>query len=362
MSGISWLAIHLYSWLIRLYPASFREEFGAEMTAVFTELVAGTMPKGYLALIILCLRELLDFPMSLWQEYRHRNDRKGDANLNQVMQMNNRDDLNYGKLTSPTSWVAILAGALPFILFGLMFTLKGIGYHAVPPMSWPRGSMSLYLFVYIVLLLGLGIGWAMKFPRWSYAYLGVILIISILLEDVVSYGFRVFGFTFGDELGGWLAWIPLLLLTAVMLLLTRSLRPLAQLVRGIWHDWTLLSFGLYGTISWLFMSAAYDNKTWYNNTIYLPLNMFLLTLVYTGGTIFYMRCRRPWKRVLALQLPIILFLLVSASIETLDGNMFHGTTRNPVVWFIIISIWFGLMFVPGVLGLVRKATQSTRFV
>ena len=114
--------------------------------------------------------------------------------------------------------------------------------------------------------------------------------------------------------------------------------------------------------SWLIRLYPASFREEFGNTIYLPLNMFLLTLVYTGGAIFYMRCRRPWKRVLALQLPIILFLLVSASIETLDGNMFHGTTRNAVVWFIIISIWFGLMFVPSVLGLVRKATQSTRFV
>ncbi|MCP4420028.1 MAG: hypothetical protein GY805_25755, partial [Chloroflexi bacterium] len=28
------LLIHLYSWLLRLYPAGFRAEFGEEMTAV----------------------------------------------------------------------------------------------------------------------------------------------------------------------------------------------------------------------------------------------------------------------------------------------------------------------------------------
>ena len=40
MSGISWLVIHLYSQLIRLYPAPFRDEFGAEMTAVFVEAIS----------------------------------------------------------------------------------------------------------------------------------------------------------------------------------------------------------------------------------------------------------------------------------------------------------------------------------
>jgi hypothetical protein len=299
-------------------------------------------------------------PVPLWQAYRHRDEKRGDAHLKEAMQMNNRDDLSYGSSTFLTSWAGILAGVLPFILFGLMFTTKAIGYHTVPPMSWPRGTISLYLCVLVVLLVGLGIGWAMKFPRWSYPYLGVVLINTVWLAGVVNKGYRVFGFRFGDEPWGWRAWIPLLVLSAVMLFLTRSLRPLAQLVAGIWHDWTLLSFGLYAAVTWLIMGVAYDNKGWYNNTLYLPLNMSLLTLVIAGGAFFYLRCRQPWRRVLALQMAIILYPPVSASIEALDGNMLFVTPSTAGAWFVIILIWFGLMFVPGILGLVRKATHMTR--
>ena len=37
MNRVRWLIIHLYSWLIRLYPASFREEFGAGLMFWTTE-------------------------------------------------------------------------------------------------------------------------------------------------------------------------------------------------------------------------------------------------------------------------------------------------------------------------------------
>jgi hypothetical protein len=37
MTGTTWLAIQIYSWLIRLCPASYREGFGAEMICVFAK-------------------------------------------------------------------------------------------------------------------------------------------------------------------------------------------------------------------------------------------------------------------------------------------------------------------------------------
>jgi len=44
MSGISWLAVHFFSQLIRQYPASFQAQFGAEMTAVTLALLINQAP------------------------------------------------------------------------------------------------------------------------------------------------------------------------------------------------------------------------------------------------------------------------------------------------------------------------------
>ena len=136
---------------------------------------------------------------------------------------------------------------------------------------------------------------------------------------------------------------------------------MTQLFGGMWQDWTRLSFVLYGALTWLIMGASYDNKSWYDNTIYLPLNMFVLTLLFTGGAFFYMYCQRPWRRVVALQLAIILYPPVSAAVEALDGNNFFASPDSVVAWLFIFIIWFGVMFMPGILGLVHRAVRSNHF-
>jgi len=47
----------LYALLLRLYPAAFRAEFGAEMTAVFTQALADARQRGRSALLTWCGRE-----------------------------------------------------------------------------------------------------------------------------------------------------------------------------------------------------------------------------------------------------------------------------------------------------------------
>jgi hypothetical protein len=49
--------LSLYQQLLRLYPASFREQFGEEMTSVFRETLADAGQRGAIAAGILCMRE-----------------------------------------------------------------------------------------------------------------------------------------------------------------------------------------------------------------------------------------------------------------------------------------------------------------
>ncbi|MCA9918448.1 MAG: hypothetical protein KC445_10880 [Anaerolineales bacterium] len=244
--------------------------------------------------------------------------------------------------SNPPTPSAILAGLLPFLLVGLMFTLKGINYHTpIPLMS---DGMGAYLVGLIFLTVGLGVGWAKGFPRWSYAYLGGVLIHSQWLSGVVTVGYRLFGYTFGHEEWGWRGWLPLLVLTAVMLLLARSFKPLGQMIQGIKQDWTLLSFALFAALSWLLLSVAYDGKTWYDQTVFLPLNLLLQTLIITGGAFFYLRLSRPWPRVLLLSLVIILTVPVSALLTTLAG--YSGATTTAVGRIVLPFVWLGYASVP----------------
>ncbi len=350
----------IFTLLLRLYPPDFHDEFGEEMTAVFTLALADARQRGRAAMLTWCGREFTSLLAALMLEQWH-SWRREEAVMNPTHPVNHTPDTDPSERDKP---LAILAGILPFVLFGLVYVLKGVNYHA--PLAWLgygvygiHGYLSLNVLG--LMLLGLGIGWARRFPRWSYAYLGVVIMSTVFLADTSTPGFRLFDYTFGREQWGWRGWLPLLALIVIMLLLTRSLRPLRQLLVGMWQDWTRLSFALYGALTWLILGVSYDNKSWYDNTLFLPLNMFFLTLVITGGAFFYMWDRRPWRRVVALQLAIILYPSVSAAVEALDGNNFFVSPDSAVAWLFIIIIWFGAMFMPGVLGLIHRAVQSNHF-
>lgn len=352
MKRLTRWVLRLFTWLLRLYPRPFRDEFGEEMTAVFTEGFIETQQRGWPTFLIWCGREFTGLFATLMREQRLSR-RREDAVMNQIIPVNPIHDADDAEPETP--W-AIIAGIFPFILFGLLFTLKGLDYHR--PLFWMGHSMYGYLIVHALLLIGLGIGWVKNFPRWSYAYLGVSVMTSIWLKGVATVGLQLFGYTFGREEWGWRGWVPLLALAAVMLLFTRSLQPLAQLFKGIQRDWTRLSFALYAALAWLFLGVAYDNKTWYIQTLYLPLNLFVLTLAITGGAFFYMRGQRQWPRALALPAAFILHVPISALVTTLAG--FSGPPPTAVGRLILPLVWLMWASVPLLPGLVSHTWQRFR--
>lgn len=352
MKRLTRWVLRLFTWLLRLYPRPFRDEFGEEMTAVFNEGFIETQQRGWPTFLIWCGREFTGLFATLMRE-QWLNWRREDAIMNQMIPVNPSHDADDAEAETP---FAIIAGIFPFILFGLMFTQKGLDYHR--PLFWMGHSMYGYLIVHALLLIGLGIGWAKGFPRWSYAYLGVSVMTSIWLTGVVTVGLQLFGYTFGREAWGWRGWVPLLALTVVALLFSRSLQPLVQLFKGIQRDWTRLSFALYAALTWLFLGVAYDGKTWYNQTLYLPLNLFLLTLAITGGAFFYMRGRQQWPRTLALPAAFILHVPISALVTTLAG--YSGPPLTAVGRLILPLVWLMWASVPLLPGLVSHTWQRFR--
>jgi hypothetical protein len=66
-----------------------------------------------------------------------------EAVMNQTTPVNPSHDADDAEAETP---LAIIAGIFPFILFGLMFTLKGLDYHR--PLFWMEHSMYGYLTVH----------------------------------------------------------------------------------------------------------------------------------------------------------------------------------------------------------------------
>ena len=64
--------IRIYRLLLRLYPSSYRQEFEEQMLLDFTDMAADATKRGHYFLLLFCLHELADVPMSLlhahWEE------------------------------------------------------------------------------------------------------------------------------------------------------------------------------------------------------------------------------------------------------------------------------------------------------
>jgi hypothetical protein len=61
--------IRTYQILLRLYPASFRNEFEEQMLLDFADMVEDAGEKGSFAFLLFCLRESVDFPINLLQAH-----------------------------------------------------------------------------------------------------------------------------------------------------------------------------------------------------------------------------------------------------------------------------------------------------
>ncbi|HUM70488.1 MAG TPA: hypothetical protein PLK31_16770, partial [Chloroflexota bacterium] len=94
-----------YRLLLWFYPRSFREEFGAEMVAVFTEEVAEAATHGRAAWLQICWRELRDWPVHCFQtHWQARQQRLAMQSI------------------APSSWWDTAVACAPYFLFALFLS------------------------------------------------------------------------------------------------------------------------------------------------------------------------------------------------------------------------------------------------
>lgn len=250
----------------------------------------------------------------------------------------------------PGSWNEALAGMMPFLVIGLADAwYEYLSYHG---RSW---STTRWFFAasYLVLLIGFAVGWVKGFPRWSYPYVGWTLFIHLLGNRTVS-GLWIF-----SGLG---EWIPLLVVAVIALLLTRSVRPLRQLVTGVWQDWTRLSFVLYAIVPVLVM-ASFDEVTKPYPIPYLAASSVALA----GGALAYVRVAKTSQRALALLIGMTLSWTVTTVGYTIYGWTAMPWKTEPGPWYMeargMVIYWSGLLaflLTPALLGLLRRGVESVR--
>jgi hypothetical protein len=347
VNSVTRLLVALYARLLHLYPATFYREFGGEMEAVFADSLADNRSQGPLALLSWCGREFLTLPWALAQAHWEALSREET-----LMERMSPFTQNNAGVEPPgvTPW-AIWAGTLPLLLAGLSYVVKAFYYpDSVRGLSH---NAQLALAIHALLLLGLGVGWAYRFPRWSYVYLGMALMTTISMANSATPGLQLFGYSFGREQWGIRGWLPLLALAMAMLLLIRSPQPLAQLIRGMREDWTRLSFALYGAVTWVILGVSFDDYGWYNDSHYLLLNLLALTLIFGAGAFLYMQQRQGSGRILVLQAALLLCFLVGWLAAGVDGRFREfSSTSTALVYLLLIGLWVTPPLWPGLAKMV----------
>jgi hypothetical protein len=165
----------------------------------------------------------------------------------------------------------------------------------------------------LVMLIGLAAGWRAKWPRWSFPYLCVSILlcdhwiaqsVGQLVQSVIP---RVFGleqeWTMFGQFVQSLAFYVLVPVTVLMLMRRIGwLRPLYLRIR---QDWTQLSFGL-SVVSALMLSGVdYDEDPLFTLAVILPGVIVLLSAV------AHLRSTNKSQRVLSLLLGLIVAVAVS---------------------------------------------------
>jgi hypothetical protein len=315
--------VWLYGRLLYLYPRRFRVDFGAEMQSVFAQAVADEC--GY-KLLFLFLRELRDLPGSLLDAYAAQWSRGGSM-------------FTQDKHVPPSTRWQALAGALPFLAFGIASILGKVGR------GYDIRGLNAEMAVYFMALIGLLIGWIRGFPLWSYGYLGWSLLIAGFNTNV-----RIYGVDWGYRV-----WAPLALVVALALLWTRSLVPIKRFFLGIWNDWTRLTFVMYALS--VFVALAYDE----NHHPFLILLMAASTLIVASGAWVFLRSSRVIGRVLSILVGFIAaMVLVGISYLTWDWRAYYGLPPSDY-WLDSLGVapvgvlfWLLILFWPALIVLARR--------
>lgn len=161
----------VYDASLRVYPAKFRSEFGAEMKHVFAEALERAREDGWAAVLRLIVHELKYMPGSWLREHRQawRDEEEG-------MQTNGRRLLGDDHVTGgPTgSWREGILAALPYLMFGIFETLGSL-LGEIGVISPENKGMQALNYAGLVCLAGtifvtLIFAWRRGWPLWSASW------------------------------------------------------------------------------------------------------------------------------------------------------------------------------------------------
>ena len=261
------------------------------------------------------------------------------------------------KDSPPETWPGVAAGLAIFLIAGLMLILAEIPLESQSA-PWVENLRNLSFWsMLLVPPAVLAIGWIKGFPRWSYPYIPLIVFFSMYIANASTPGLTFFGYpTFGRQLWGLRACIPLLLGGGIAWLATRSFKPFTRFFTQIGEDWTLGSYALSGTLP-LVIFIAYDEM----DRAYSLRDMFVLTALMLLMALTYLRSRTSRGRRLSMGIGIPLILVYTTVSTTLfwqslgPGNVY---IPGMLAWMAILIAFY---LSPGIIiGFARAVLSSER--
>ncbi|MBD3265032.1 hypothetical protein GF373_00050 [bacterium] len=246
----------------------------------------------------------------------------------------------------------ILAGIIPVFLMCL----------AILCVSWPETYLGIdrfanawfLVYCFTAINIGVVIGYIKYFPRWSFTYMGIVVLFAWYFMNVRIPPSPIFGL---------LSWFPVLIAFIVGASLAGS-APILALGKRMQDDWTLLVFALFNgfpLVAWIMFDEV-------NREFKLP---FLMGIYIYGifCVITYLLCAKPWQRILVLFLG---FYIIGA-LSFLGSGIYWDNQVDRVVAEVEISlsrirgsllvgaIMTFVPFLPGlILVLVRRLGKETK--
>lgn len=340
---LHWLT-GLYKAILGLYPRGFRSEFDDEMMDVFEQAARDASLRSPVALVNLCLLELISLPAALLRARRPI-----------AINLSQSDGLPHShNLTFDWSWRELLLTLLVFLLPASIMLSDQFSSHPAP-LGWL--TVSLFLTLMIV------IGWLGGFPLWSAPYVGIVLVIAgylVVFNWVV--GLATPALISNYSPGRWdhstylllqvaskgLLWLMLFCLTLLVVILLSAIKRFRPLAAHVRQDWSMISYLLYGeaifALYFLYSSQGFD-----------PNHAFASLLCLLAGVWFFLRSRAHGQRLLALVSCLTLAVALGAMDQWPQPTgawpawselRSAGVAYLLQVWFWIVSA----LFLPGLLS------------
>lgn len=343
----------VYGFLLRLYPKSYRDEYGEELQIIFQLSLEEAATKSGFEVAGVVLREWVNLPMAIVHE--HIRERR---KARMIRDFSSRFDF------APGSRKEILAAVAPFLLCGMVPILISLFLTGPDILEQVLGVCMFISMISILLVV-----FFKQTPRWFMPYLGLPLpilgvLISIVWLDtwnnsyLLSLPMPMFLWTFISYGYIWGVFIPVLVLLVIFSAVIPRYRPFYQRLR---NDWTLLCFILYGATPFM-AKLCFEG--------YPRTGMFIesIFLILAGGAWLYLHNDVPWKKFIILigGQTLSLFTAAVGQVVLYKYSAYYSPTIDiRVAWWdfvhVSVAIWLGLvliMFLPLVINLLPRSGSA----